>query len=124
MPLLEDAPLHMTVAAVVPHGAGRVLVVGAPELAMNQALGRADNAQFWLSALRALGPGPYAFDEHHHGFHQERSVVDFARRYGLHFAVGQLLLGLCLGALALRRFGRPRPPPSPRAWAPPTPSSP
>ena len=101
----------MTVAAVVPYGAGKVLVVGAPELAMNQALARADNAQFWLSALSALGPGPYEFDEHHHGFTNERSVVDFARRYGLHFAVAQLLLGLCLWAVALKRFGRPRAPP-------------
>ncbi|AKJ05766.1 hypothetical protein ATI61_102820 [Archangium gephyra] len=111
VPLLQDEPLHMTVAAVVPYGAGKVLVVGAPELAMNQALARADNAQFWLSALRALGPGPYEFDEHHHGFTNERSVVDFARRYGLHFAVAQLLLGLCLWAVALKRFGRPRAPP-------------
>jgi hypothetical protein len=111
IPVLEDEPLGLTVAAVVPHGQGRVLVVGAPELAMNQALGRADNAQFWLSTLRALGPGPYTFDEHHHGFTNERSVVDFARRYGLHFAVGQLLLGLGLWALALRRFGRPKAPP-------------
>ncbi|WP_434388469.1 DUF4350 domain-containing protein [Melittangium boletus] len=111
VPLLEDEPLGLTVAAVLAHGSGRVLIVGAPELAMNQALARADNAQFWLSALRALGPGPYVFDEHHHGFTNERSVVDFARRYGLHFAVGQLLLGLGLWALALKRFGRPRPPP-------------
>ncbi|HEX5748425.1 MAG TPA: DUF4350 domain-containing protein [Archangium sp.] len=111
VPLLRDEPLNMTVAAVVPYGAGKVLVVGAPELAMNQALARADNAQFWLSALRALGPGPYEFDEHHHGFTNERSVVDFARRYGLHFAVAQLLLGLCLWAVALKRFGRPRAPP-------------
>ncbi|EPX58114.1 hypothetical protein D187_004403 [Cystobacter fuscus DSM 2262] len=111
IPVLEDEPLGMTVAAVVPYGTGKVLVVGAPELAMNQALARADNARFWLSALEALGPGPYAFDEHHHGFTNERSVVDFARRYGLHFAVAQLLLGLSLWALALQRFGRPRPPP-------------
>jgi hypothetical protein len=111
VPLLEDAPLGLTVAAVVPYGAGKVLVLGAPELAMNQALARADNAQFWLSALAALGPGPYEFDEHHHGFTNERSLVDFARRYGLHFAVAQLLLGLGLWAVALKRFGRPRPPP-------------
>ncbi|PTL80475.1 DUF4350 domain-containing protein [Vitiosangium sp. GDMCC 1.1324] len=111
VPVLKDEPLDMTVAAVVPYGAGKVLVVGAPELAMNQALGRADNAQFWLSALSALGPGPFEFDEHHHGFTNERSIVDFARRYGLHFAVAQLLLGLCLWAVALKRFGRPRPPP-------------
>ncbi|HSP77564.1 MAG TPA: DUF4350 domain-containing protein [Myxococcaceae bacterium] len=111
VPVLQDEPLGMTVAAVVPYGLGKVLVVGAPELAMNQALARADNAQFWLSSLRALGSGPYEFDEHHHGFTNERSVVDFARRYGLHFAVGQLLLGLCLWAMALKRFGRARPPP-------------
>jgi hypothetical protein len=111
VPVLVDEPLGLTVAAVVPYGAGKVLVLGAPELAMNQALARADNAQFWLSALGALGSGPYEFDEHHHGFTNERSVVDFARRYGLHFAVGQLLLGLCLWAVALKRFGRPRPPP-------------
>ncbi len=111
VPVLEDEGMGMVVAAVVPYGQGRVLVVGAPELAMNQALARADNAQFWLSALRALGSGPFEFDEHHHGFTNERSVVDFARRYGLHFAVGQLLLGLCLWAVALKRFGRPRPPP-------------
>jgi len=95
----------------VPHGQGRVLVVGAPELAMNQGLARADNAQFWLSSLRALGPGPYEFDEFHHGFTNERSVVDFARRYGLQFAVLQLFAGVALWSLALKRFGRPQPPP-------------
>lgn len=109
--LLEDAQLERPVAAVVPYGLGRVLVVGAPELAMNRALARADNAQFWLSTLAALGPGPYEFSEFHHGFTNERSVVDFARRYGLHFAVAQLLLGVALWALSLKRFGRPRPPP-------------
>lgn len=111
VPVLEDERLGRMVAAVVPHGQGRVLVVGAPELAMNGALARADNAQFWLSALRALGPGPYEFDEFHHGFTSERSVVDFARRYGLQFAVLQLLVGVALWSVALKRFGPPRPPP-------------
>jgi hypothetical protein len=111
VPLLVDAQLERPVAAVVPYGLGRVLVVGAPELAMNQALARADNAQLWLSALQALGPGPYEFSEYHHGFTNERSIVDFARRYGLHFAVAQLLLGVALWAVSLKRFGRPRPPP-------------
>ncbi len=111
VPVLEDAQLERPVAAVVPYGLGKVLVVGAPELAMNQALARADNAQFWLSALSAMGPGPYEFSEFHHGFTNERSTVDFARRYGLHFAVGQLLLGVALWAMALKRFGRPRTPP-------------
>lgn len=111
LPLLEDLHLGLVAAALVPYGDGLVVVVGAPELAMNQALARADNAQFWLSTLAALGPGPYEFDEHHHGFTNERSVVDFARRYGLQFAVAQLLLGLVLWAVSLRRFGRPLPPP-------------
>jgi hypothetical protein len=111
VPLLEDSQLELPVAAVVPYGLGKVLVMGAPELAMNQALARADNAQFWLSSLRALGPGPYEFSEFHHGFTNERSVVDFARRYGLHFAVAQLLAGVALWSLSLKRFGRPRPPP-------------
>ncbi|GEN08793.1 hypothetical protein SAMN05443572_108167 [Myxococcus fulvus] len=111
VPVLEDERLGRMVAAVVPHGQGRVLVLGAPELAMNVALSRADNAQFWLSTLAALGPGPYEFDEFHHGFTNERSVVDFARRYGLHFAVLQLLAGVALWSVALKRFGRPRPPP-------------
>ncbi|NTX64735.1 hypothetical protein HUA74_29200 [Myxococcus sp. CA051A] len=111
VPVLEDERLGRMVAAVVPHGQGRVLVVGAPELAMNGALARADNAQFWLSSLRALGPGPYEFDEFHHGFTNERSVVDFARRYGLQFAVLQLLVGVALWSVALKRFGPPRPPP-------------
>jgi hypothetical protein len=109
--VLQDAQLERPVAAVVPFGLGKVLVVGAPELAMNQALARADNAQLWLSSLRALGPGPYEFSEFHHGFTNQRSIVDFARRYGLHFAVAQLLLGLALWSISLKRFGRPRPPP-------------
>ncbi|WP_224369392.1 DUF4350 domain-containing protein [Hyalangium versicolor] len=111
VPVLQDAQLERTVAAVVPYGLGQVLVVGSPELAMNQALGRADNAQFWLSALRALGSGPYEFSEFHHGFTNERSIVDFARRYGLHFAIAQLLLGVALWSISLKRFGRPHPPP-------------
>ncbi len=111
VPVLEDEKLGMTVGAVVPYGMGHVLVVGAPELAMNHALPRADNAQFWLSALSGLGKGPYEFDEFHHGFSNERSIVDFGRRYGLHFAVAQLLLGVALWSASLKRFGRPRPPP-------------
>ena len=55
--------------------------------------------------------GPIGFDEFHHGFTSERSIADFASRYGLQFAVLQLILGVCLWASALRRFGRPRPPP-------------
>ncbi|MFL5347227.1 MAG: DUF4350 domain-containing protein [Hyalangium sp.] len=111
VPVLQDAQFERPVAAVVPYGLGKVLVVGAPELAMNQALARADNAQFWLSAFHALSSGPYEFSEYHHGFTNERSIVDFAKRYGLHFAVAQLLLGVALWSVSLKRFGRPHPPP-------------
>ncbi len=111
VPLLVDEKLGEAVAALVPYGQGQVIVIGAPELAMNKALSRADNAQLWVSLLEAVGrTEPIAFDEFHHGFRSERSVADFAARYGLQFAVLQLILGVCLWAAALRRFGRPRPP--------------
>ena len=78
---------------------------------MNRSLGVADNAQFWHSLFSAVATtGPIAFDEFHHGFTGERSMGEFAARYGLHFAVGQLLLGVMLWALALKRFGSPRAP--------------
>jgi hypothetical protein len=109
VPLLVDPQLDAPVAALALHGEGRVLVLGAPELAANEHLARADNAVLWLELLGAAARGgPVHFDEYHHGFRNERSVVDFARRYGLHFAVAQLLLGLLLWAASLRRFGAPQ----------------
>lgn len=111
VPLLVDERLDETLLASVPWGQGRVLVLGAPALATNEALGLADNAQLWLSLGEGLAAGgDLAFDEYHHGFTGARSVGAFAARYGLHWAFGQLLLGVGLWALALRRFGRPRPP--------------
>ncbi len=112
VPLLIDEKLGEAVAAIVPYGQGEVIVIGAPALAMNRSMTRTDNAQFWVSLLRAVSrTGPIGFDEFHHGFTSERSIADFASRYGLQFAVLQLILGVCLWASALRRFGRPRPPP-------------
>lgn len=110
--LLEDDRLDDGAAAVlVPYGNGQVVVLGSAELAMNQSLARANNAQLWLSLLNAtLGKNATLFDEFHHGFGGDRSIAEFARRYGLHYAIGQLLLGLCLWALALKRFGRPKTP--------------
>ena len=111
VPLLIDEKFEKPVAALVPYGQGRVILIGAPELAMNKNLGVADNAQFWFSLISAVGSsGPVAFDEFHHGFTGERSMGEFAARYGLHYAVGQVLLGLMLWALALKRFGSPRAP--------------
>ena len=112
VPLLVDDRFDEVAAALVPYGQGQAVVLGAPELAMNRAFGKADNAQFWLAALGAASAtGPLAFDEFHHGFTSDRSIAEFAKKYGLHFAAAQLLLGLALWAAALRRFGRPLPPP-------------
>jgi hypothetical protein len=113
VPLLLDEESGEVAAAVATHGAGRIVVLGTPALAMNQALGRADNARLWLSLLEAArGRDRLVFDEFHHGFQDERSIAAFAARYGLHLAIAQLLLGLCLWAGSLRRFGRPRSPPA------------
>jgi hypothetical protein len=38
-------------------------------------------------------------------------MAEFAARYGVQYAVAQLILGVCLWAGALRRFGRPKTPP-------------
>lgn len=109
VPLLVDEKLGEAVAGWVPYGQGQVIVIGAPDLVMNRSLGHADNAQFWLSLLKSVSKtGPVGVDEFHHGFTSERSIADFAARHGLQFAVLQLILGVCLWAGALRRFGRPR----------------
>lgn len=110
-PILIDSKLEEPVAAAVTYGQGQVIIIGAPELAMNKALARADNARFWRSLLWTVGQkGKLVFDEYHHGFTGERSLGEFAGRYGLQFALLQLLLGVGFWALALRRFGRPRNP--------------
>lgn len=110
VPLLVDEGLDLPVMAAMAWGQGRVVLLGAPELATNAALTRADNARFWVNVGRALQQhGVVTFDEFHHGFAGDRSMGDFAARYGLSFAVGQLVLGLALWALSLRRFGRPVP---------------
>jgi hypothetical protein len=111
VPLLVDEQLGEVVVALVPWGQGRILLLGAPELATNRALGVADNAQLWLSLAATAAEGStLAFDEFHHGFTGERSMGEFAARYGLHYAFAQLMVGVAFWAMALRRFGRPRAP--------------
>lgn len=111
VPLLVDTATAGIVAAEVRSGAGRLILIAAPELAQNAALARADNAQFWLSTFGALASDgrTLRFSEFHHGFTGDRSIASFARRYGLHWACAQLVLGLVFWAASLRRFGRPRP---------------
>ena len=110
--LLVDDRSDEVLIAQVPYGAGEVIAIGSSDLAMNQALPRGDNAQLWLSLLRATaGRHPTGFDEFHHGFVGDRSIAEFARRYGLHYAIAQLLVGLALWSFANKRFGRPKSPP-------------
>ena len=110
LPLIVD-PHHENdpVAIVFPHGGGRVVVLASPDLASNRVLARADNAQLWLSLLGAMaGSGVVELDEHHHGFTGQRSISEYARRYGMHWALLQLLLAVWLWVASHRRFGAPR----------------
>ena len=54
VPLLVDDTFDKPVAAMIPYGQGRVILIGAPELAMNRNLAVADNAQFWHSLIAAV----------------------------------------------------------------------
>lgn len=111
VPLLVDEAWDEVVVGLLPWGQGRFVILGAPELAMNRTLGLADNAQLWRSLAQTVGEtGPLAFDEYHHGFTGDRSMGEFAARYGLQYAFAQLMIGVAFWALALRRFGRPTAP--------------
>jgi hypothetical protein len=107
-PLLVDIVDDEVVMALVPHGAGYALVLSAPALLSNEFISKADNAILALSIFSRLSNKRLlVIDEFHHGFTSERSAGEFAMKYGLHFAAAQLIFGLALWALALKRFGRP-----------------
>lgn len=113
VPLLLDGASEEVAMAMVPYGKGRFIVSTAPELAANQNLPLAHNAQLWVSLATAVAKtGRLGFDEYHHGFSGDRSMGDFLARHGLQFAVAQLLLGLVFWAASLKRFGRVTPPPA------------
>lgn len=114
VPLLVDFKTGLPVAAWIPsenRGDG-LLVFTAPVALDNAHLAAADNARFALAVLEWLAEDgrTVEFDEYSHGFRNERSLVDFAKRYGVHFALLQLLLGLLFWVLSMRRFGPPQPP--------------
>jgi hypothetical protein len=112
LPLLIDPHADdAAVAILFRHGSGKVVVLGAHDLATNRALAFADNAQLWLSLFSGLGAdGFFELDEHHHGFTGERSISAYAARYGMHWALLQLLLAVWLWVAACRRFGAERAP--------------
>jgi hypothetical protein len=111
LPLLIDPHYDLMPAAILlQRGQGRILVTSATTMAANRELGQDDNAAFWLNALTELAPahGPIAFDEFHHGFTGDRTVMAYARKFGLHWAIVQGLFALALWILALRRLGPPQ----------------
>jgi hypothetical protein len=99
------------VALLLRRGKGRVLITAAPSMAANRELPQDDAARLWLNLLLDLQApgGSIEFDEFHHGFTGERSVMAYATRYGLQWAIVQGIFALALFALALRRFGAARP---------------
>jgi len=110
--LIDEHQGDRAVALLLERGKGRVLVIAAPTMASNSELAQDDNAAFWLSALGELGSQPgtaIAFDEFHHGFTGDRTVMSYAARFGLQWAIVQGLFALALWSLALRRMGPPRP---------------
>ena len=112
LPVLIDRHHGDAAVAVLLHrGAGRVLVMAAPTMASNAELAQGDAARFWLNVLGDLRPPGSGIDvdEYHHGFSSDRSVMRYASRYGLQWAIAQGLLALLVWSLALRRFGAARP---------------
>ena len=99
------------VALLMRRGKGQVLVMSAPTMASNRELAQGDAARFWLNALTELQPSGshIEFDEYHHGFTGERSLMGYAARYGLPWAIAQGVFALALWSFALRRFGAARP---------------
>ncbi len=95
-----DAALVFT----YPVGAGRVVVLPAAALS-NAWLPRGGNLAL-LEHLRVRFPGPWTFDEFHHGLSAPESGVQAGSRRALDLYLLQLLLLYALALLALaRRFG-------------------
>ncbi len=112
LPLLIDANAGGdSVALLLSRGAGRVVVLSAPMLASNQALLEDDNATWLINTLRELraAGGNISFDEHHHGFTSDRSVMSYASRFGLGWMVLQAVFALALWSASRRRLGPPEP---------------
>jgi hypothetical protein len=87
-----------------PVGRGHLLVVPADVLS-NSGLSRAGNLAL-LESLRAPLPGPWTFDEFHHGLAAPQSALAAGSRFVLDLYLLQLVLLYGLAVLALgRRFG-------------------
>jgi hypothetical protein len=103
-------------AVLVPHGAGRVLVVADPSLWTHRGLLRGDNVLFLynVAALDSVDGRVY-FDEYHHGLRSGGGYWDYLRYHDQHWDVLQLLAVLAVwGWAAGVRLGPavPLPPPA------------
>ncbi|MEM9752302.1 MAG: DUF4350 domain-containing protein [Planctomycetota bacterium] len=86
---------------VIEHGAGRVVLVGAPTPALNHHLGDADHLAWWLDQI---GEGPVVFDEWAHGIGHAGTILETLAYLGL---VPLLLqTGLWLGVYRWSTAGR------------------
>ncbi len=104
---------HRTLGGVMQHGAGRVVVLGAPTPALNLPLDEADHLP-WL--LEQLGEGPVLFDGWSHGIGHAGGILETAVRLGLLplLIQGVVLLGACRWATHRAPAPAPPPPPTPR----------
>lgn len=102
-------------------GAGELVVLLDPAVLSNGGLAKAHNLRFADAAIRHLAgtSRTVVFDEYHHGFGVERTVIAWVARAG--FLPAVWLAGLVLVMDAIRRnrvrVGPPRPPPEPERRA-------
>jgi hypothetical protein len=92
-------------ALVMPHGAGRVIVVADPSVLTAKGLPRRDNVLFLYNvALLDAADDRIYFDEYHHGLRTEGGFWDYLRYYGQTWAVLPLalFLGVALWSVAIR----------------------
>lgn len=114
--LAEDAGAadEDVVVGAVEHGNGRLIVIGAPTLALNHTIGQADDLSV---LLELLGDGPVTFDEWSHGVGHIGTIMELIRDFGLLPVVAQVVLVILVyhwSTRGYRRVDRDRPP-RPRA---------
>ena len=100
----------LPVAVSVPHGEGRVVVIGDKGFFTNRGLRRGDNAVWLVQLIHGWGNQKVLFDEFHHGFGAAQPIGQLLwafifTPYGL--MLGQLgLAGLLYMVGVRRRLGR------------------
>lgn len=96
-------------------GAGRALLLAGATPLSNDLLGRGENARWGVRLVQGLwsGKGEVLFDEYHHGYREQRTVLWWLLRPERRPLLVQGVLLMALGLLmASLRFGRAVPSPS------------